>query len=199
MSTTIKDGTGTGNQVEVNTNNQLSTVSESLAKEEAETVKGETFVFHGRCHTAAATSGGLLTIENTSTDKDIVITRMYIDAFILTPLDLVITQIFGAASSGGTDISSTGIIQKNRGSALTLDAKLTISDAASDITLTGGTEYHSWIMTSGESILRDMVGTNLIPPGKFLSFGYERAGGGSASDGEIISFSINCYRGVNGS
>jgi len=39
---------------------------------------------------------------------------------------------------------------------------LTISDASSDMTVTGGTQFHEFLVQSKSSYQRDMKGTNIL-------------------------------------
>jgi len=189
----IKDGTGTGNRAKVNEKGQLSVISESLTSEGAQAQAGNAFILHAECHTAAAASGGLLQITNDN-GEDIEITRIYIDAYTITPTDLIITQVYDATGTAGTDISSTGIIQKNRGSAEMLAATLVVSDGSSDLTYTGGTQYHAFPVKTMTSQQRSMSGTNIIPKGKSILFGFKTVSGGNATNGEIISLTINLIK-----
>jgi hypothetical protein len=103
-------------------------------------------------------------------------------------------QIFDANISAGTDVTSTAIVNKNRGNTNLFDLTVKISDGSSDITYTGGTKYHSFPIKTMTSNFRDMAGTNIIPAGKSVLWAFKRVGGGSATDGEIISLSVNVIK-----
>jgi len=190
----IEDGKGKGYKAEVTTDNQLVVQSESVPSEAFKSFDGKAFIIHAECHTAVAASGGLMTILNNDTAYDMEITRIYIDACTLTPSDMLITQVFDADISNGTDVSSTAVIQKNRNTAESFDLTVTVSDASSDMTYTGGTQYHRFAMPTKTSQQRDMNGTNIIPATKSVTFGWLTASGGNATDGEIISLSVNVIK-----
>ena len=190
----IEDGKGKGYKAEVTTNNQLVVQSESIPSEAFQAQNGKAFIIHAECHTAVAASGGLMTILNNDTAYDLEITRIYIDACTLTPSDMIVTQVFDADISNGTDASLTAIVQKNRNTAENFDLTVTVSDASSDMTYTGGTKYHRFAMSSMSSQQRDMRGTNIIPATKSVTFGWLTASGGNATDGEIISLSVNVIK-----
>jgi len=189
----IRDGSGKGYVARVTTENRLATESKARPSEEVEAETGFAFILHGECHTAAATSGGLMYLTNTSTTKEIVVTRLYFDPHVITPTDLIITQVREPIASGGTDISSTGIIQKNFGVAPTAIGSLVISDASSDMTYTGGRQYHSFGLKNMTSQSRNMMGTNIIAPNTTILWGWKTAGGGNATDGEVVAISVNCF------
>lgn len=170
----------------------ITTVDEGAAA-----TKGNSFIIHGECHTALASSGGFISIKNISPTYNIAITRIYIDAGSLTN-HIIITQLKEPVTSGGTDVSSTAIVNKNFGSVNTLDAVVLISDASADLILTGGEKFHTFSCSSLESKQRNMKGTNIITQNKNWALGWKTESG-NAVDGEVISFSINCYlRNKNG-
>ena len=92
--TSITDGTGTGNKGKVNEFNQFVVLSESVPSEGTQAERGNGFILHGECHTAAASSGAFMSVTNNSSEYDLEVTRIYIDAHTLTPTDLVVTQVF---------------------------------------------------------------------------------------------------------
>jgi hypothetical protein len=189
---TIEDGSGSGYRAQVNSNNRLAVQSESIVGENIAARRGEAFIAHGECHLSAAASGGLLLLTNNSTSVDLEITRIYIDPHTITTTDLIITQFLNpTTTTGGTDISTTGLIQKNENYFDGLTATLKISDGASDLTYTGGSKYHSFPVSSMTPQQRNMNGTNVIAPNGSILFGFKTVGGGNAVDGQIISFSIN--------
>jgi hypothetical protein len=191
---TIKDGTGSGNLAKVDDKNRLYTYSVTEPTEQVEAENGLSFIIHKECHTAASTGGGLLYIKNNDSDYDMVIKRIFIDSHTITSEDLICVQVFDATISNGTDISTTALINKNRGSSKTFDLTVKCSDSSSDITYTGGTQYHSYPIKTMTQYFRDMAGTIVIPAGKSILFGFKRVGGGSATDGQIISFSVNIIK-----
>ena len=195
MPDTIRDGGGTGSVARVDSSNRLHTESKSRQSEEVEAQDAKAFILHGECHLAAAVSGGLLYFTNTSSNKEVVITRIYIDPQVITPTDLIITQVRKpTTTSGGTDISSTGKIQKNFGASTDLEGVLVISDGSSDMTYTGGERYHSIPIKSMTSTPpRHMRGTNVIAPNTTILWGWKTVAAGNATDGEIISLSVNCF------
>lgn len=158
---------------------------------------GEAYIMHGECHTAAATSGALMYIKNTSATNSIHVTRIYIDVGTLTPTDMFLTQVINPTTvSNGTDITTTGVIQKatNKVNALkSSGATLKISDGSSDMTFTGGDQFHKYPVASRTSYQRSMNGTNVIGPGGEWIIGWESAG--TATDAQVISLSVNLYLG----
>ncbi len=189
------DGAGTGNRACVSTQNRLCTESKSRPSEEVEAEAGKSFILHGECHTAAATSGGLMYFTNTDSSAEIVITRIYIDSHTITPSDLVVLQVRSPATvSNGTDISTTGIVQKSYGLSTTLTGSLVISDGSSDMTYTGGTNYHSFPIKTMSQYTRNMIGTNIVSPNTTILWGWKTVAGGNATDAEIISLSVNCFK-----
>lgn len=193
MGITIDDGKGKGNQAQVNSANRLLTSSQSFAGEEVASAEGDGFILHAECHIAAATSGGLLYFKNTSSTFEVIVTRIYIDAGNLTD-SFIIRQIFDATIINGTDISTTGIVNKNRASGIILEGILTQSDGSSDMTLSGGDQYHSFPVESLKQYARDMKGTNILTPNKSIAWSWATVDGGNGVDGEIISISCNTYR-----
>jgi len=177
--------------------------SKSFSGEEQAAHDGDAYIFHSRSHLAAATSGALLYLKNTSSDTSIHITRMYIDAIgTLTPTDLILTQVINPTTvTGGTTISANtsaaGIVQKDTASVnalLSSGITMKVSDGSSNITFTGGDYFHAYnLLTDGVSTQRNMNGTNVIGPGGEWMIGWESAG--TATDAELISLSINCYLG----
>jgi len=167
----------------------------SLSGEESAAHDGNAYIVHGHCHTAAATSGGLMYIKNTSATDALHIGRIYIDPGVLTPTDMFLSKIINpTTTTGGTDTTASGVVQKNTGKTNALATNgliLKISDAASDFTYFGGNDYHHFPVASRTSIFRDMKGTNVIGPGGEWLLGWESAGG--ATDAEIIHVSVNLY------
>ena len=190
----LEDGRGSGNKAGVTTENQLLVQSESLPSEGFQAQMGKGFIVHAECHTDAAASGGLLLIQNLDTIYDYEITRIYIDPHVITPTDLIITQAFEPSVSNGSDVSSTAIVQKNRNTAEDFNLMIKISDGSSNLTYTGGNQYHSFPAKSMTSVQRDMKGTNIVPANKAMVFGWKTAGGGNATDGEVVSFSVNLIK-----
>jgi hypothetical protein len=133
-----------------------------------------------------------MAIKNTSADVKIAISRIYIDAHSLSD-SLIVEQIKNPTITGGTDISSTGIINKNYASSRDMTAILTVSDSISDMTFTGGLPYHAFPVESLKQYGRDMKGTNLLGQNDILVFGWETVDAGNAVNGEIVSFSVNVY------
>lgn len=178
----------------VNSIGQLSVLSEDVPSEGFQSRLGNTFIVHAECQTALAASGGLLQLTNNDASADIEITRIYIDGHTITPTDLIVTQVFDATGAAGTDVSLTAIVQKNRGSAEVLNASVVVSDASSDLTYTGGTQYHAFHVGNNESLQRNMNSTNIIPAGKSILWGWKTVSGSNAVDGEVISLSINLIK-----
>ena len=191
--TRIFDGTGTEHSAKVDKDGKLHVDSVIRSSEGEEAKKGNAFILHAECHLAAAASGGFLYFTNNEPDYDIVVTRIYIDAGTLTT-GVKVRQIKNPATvSNGTDISATGIIQKNFESHITLDASLVVSDGASDMTYTGGEQYHAFSLSTLQSQQRNMNETNIIGPGKTMLFGWS-ALTGSCTNAETVSFSINVIK-----
>lgn len=188
----IKDGEGGGTLAGVTSEHRLKTDAKSSVAEEVASQNERSFILHGRCHLATSTSGGFLAFRNDSVDRLIAISRIYIDAHSLTD-DLIVTQVKNPTISNGTDISSTGIINKNYTSRRDIIGTLYISDSSSDLTYTGGHEYHAFPVSSLQQYQRDMKGTNILGYEDIILFGWETTDGGNAVDGEIVSFSVNIY------
>ena len=188
----IRDGTGSGLLAKVEAGNRLKVASKTSFAEEIASQNDRAFIFHGRCHLSANSSGGFMAIKNTSPDVKIAVSRIYIDSHLLTD-NLIVEQIKNPTITGGTDISSTGIINKNFASSRAMTAILTVSDGSSDLTFTGGSPYHAFPVESLKQYPRDMKGTNLLGQNDTLLFGWETVDGGNAVNGEIVSFSVNVY------
>ena len=188
----IQDGAGGGFKAQVDTNHRLHVSSESFVIEEVRAIEEQAYILHGECHTAAAASGGLMYFKNTSTTYNVYITRIYIDPHTLSDT-YTIQQIFDTARTSGTDIGATGKVNKHRASGNVLEGDLYISDASNDMTFSGGTQYHSYPVTSRTSVQRHMNGTNVITPGKSIAFQWT-AVDGTGTDAEVISLSVNLYR-----
>lgn len=169
----------------------------SFSAEEQAAHDGNAYIAHAICETAAAASGGLLYLKNTTSDKDFHITRIYLDSQTLTTSNLLITQWLNPTTvTGGTDITSTGITQKNTTKANTFassGAILKHSETTNDITFTGGNKYHEFAIDDRENLFRDMQGTNVIGPGGELIIGFKTEDGTNATDGDKISISVNGY------
>ncbi len=190
----IEDGQGQNGWMGVDSDQRGMVQSKSRPSEEVEAEAGRAFIFHGVCRTAVAAAGGFLHFKNTSTTHDVVITRVYIDPQTLTDADLLVNQVLDPTiNAAGTDISSTGVVQKNAGSGNSLTGTLTISDASADMTFTGGTNYHEIGLNSRTPQQRDMKGTNIITPQKSVGWSWKLEDGSSAVGDQIVSFSINCY------
>jgi len=198
MSETIKSG-DSGYIAKVDSNNRLFVDSKSTFAEEVAAYRENSYIWHGKCHLAAGTSGGLMSFTLNDPNFAYAITRMYFDAYTLTN-DILIHQVKNPTPSGGTDVSLTNMINKNFTSGQTQFGTLKISDATSDITYTGGEDYHSFVIGSKEKIHRSMNGTNVLSNNNTIVFGWETLGGGTSGDGvdathtDIISLSINGYR-----
>lgn len=193
MTTVLKSGRS-GYTATVNSNERLLTSSEGHDVEGVRAHTGDAFVMYGMCHLAAATSGGFLYFTNTDSTHHIHITRILIDAHSLSD-NIIIHQVKNPDTvTGGTDVSTTNLVNKNFGSGTTTDGTLVMSDGSSDMTYTGGTRYHSLPIGSLQSKPRDMRGTNIVTNAKTILWGWETVDGGNAVDGEIISFSVNYYK-----
>ena len=190
----ITDGTGAGYRGKVNKYNQFEVLSESVPSEGTQAQRGNGFIIHAECHTAAASSGGLMIITNNESEYELEVTRIYIDPHTITPSDLIITQVFDATPSGGTDVSSTAVVQKNQGSAVDFDLSVTISDASADLTYSNGTQYHAFPVKTMTGVQRNMNNTNILPRSKSILWGWKTRSGANATDGEIVSLSVNVVR-----
>lgn len=188
----IRDGTGKGFLAKVDVNNRLRVDSKSSVAEEVAAQNERAFILHGECHLAAAASGGLLAFTSTSVDKLVAISRIYIDAHVLSD-NIIVTQVKNPTISSGTDISETGIVNKNYTSRQELLGTLKISDSSADLTYTGGEQYHAFPAPSMTSQQRDMKGTNILGQNDTIVFGWKTADGSNAVDGEVIALSINIY------
>ncbi len=190
----IKDGGGRAFLAKVSSQQRLLVESKSRSSEEVEAQNGQSFVLHGECHLAAAASGGLMSLANSETLFNVFITRIHIDVHTLTPVDLVVTQVKNPTISNGTDISTTGIVNKNYASGVVLAGTLTISDGSSNMTYTGGSQYHAFPVQTMQQYIRDMQGTNIVNPDTIILWGWKTRSGSNATDAEIISLSVNCVR-----
>jgi len=198
MPETIKDGSS-GNIAKVDSAGRLWTNAKSNAAEEVASHNGNAYIFHGECHLAAATSGGLMYYKHTSQDKHLHITRLYFDAQTLSN-DILIYQVKNPTTvSNGKDVSSTGIINKNFSSGQAINGTLKISEGSDDITYTGGTNYHAFVLSSKQSTQRNMLGTNVLKNNDEILWGWTTLGGGTSGNGvaatntDIISLSMNFY------
>jgi len=189
---TIKSG-DSGYVAKVDSNKRLFVDSKSSFAEEVAAYRGNAYIWHAQCHLAAATSGGLMAFTSTDPNFAYAITRLYFDAHSLSD-DIIIHQVKDPTLSGGTDISSTGKINKNFSSGKTQLGTLVISDGSADLTYTGGTDYHAFVLQNKQCIQRSMNGTNVISNNDVICWGWETLDGANAVDGEIISLSINGYR-----
>lgn len=168
------------------------------SSEENAAEDGDAYAIHGVCRTAAAASGVLLYMKNTSSVNQLHLTRIYIDPQTLTDADLLITQWHTpTTTTGGTDITTAGgIIQKNTGKNNALEESgltVIISDAASDMTFTGGTKFHEIPVTSRVPIDREVRATNIIAPGGEWFLGFKLEDGSAAVGDQIISLTINGF------
>lgn len=189
--TIIEDGKGSGVKAEIDSQNRLQVNARSEPSEESESVVGRSFILHALCYTKAATGGAFLTVTNNDTAFNMHVTRIYIDPYTLTDTDLRITQVFDATISGGTDISLNtdfGIDQKNRSFADRFDLTLKHADASTAMTYTGGVEYHDFKASTQQ---RNMQGTNILPAGKSITWGWRLEDGNTAVADQIVSFSVN--------
>ncbi len=193
MGLIIEDGTGHGYQVGVTKENQMLVQAEQVFSEEKKAQQGDSYILHGVCHLSASTNGGLLYFTNTSSDSNVAITRIYFDAHSLYD-DIIITQIKNPATVvNGTDITATGIVNKNYTSGNELEGTLVISDGSSDMTFTDGSQYHSFVLQSLSGIQRDMRGTNILGLNDTIVFGWATVDGANAVDAEEIALSVNLY------
>lgn len=192
MPETIKSG-DSGYIAKVDSNNRLYVDSKSFFGEEVGAKEGDAYIWHGQCHLAAATSGGLMSFTSADQTFAYAITRIYIDCHTLSD-DIIIHQVKNPTLTGGTDISTTGIINKNFQSGKTQQGTLKISDGSANLTYSGGTDYHAFVVQTLKSYQRNMQGTNILKNGDSILLGWETVDGANAVDGEIISISINGYR-----
>jgi len=192
MTTVIKSG-NSGYVAKVDSNNRLFVDSKSFFSEEVAAQLGNAYIWHGECHLKAAASGALMGFTSSDQEYAYAITRIYIDAHSLSD-DIIIYQVKKPTLSGGTDISSTGIINKNFASGKSQLGTLLISDGSADLTYTGGANYHSFVVQSLQSTQRNMQGTNIIANNNTICWGWATVDGGSAIDGEKIALSVNGYR-----
>ncbi|MEE8382220.1 MAG: hypothetical protein V3R78_10160 [Thermodesulfobacteriota bacterium] len=181
-----------GNVARVDDDNRLHTNSKSFFAEEVASQNGRAFIWHSECHLAAATSGGLLAFTSTDQTDITAISRIYIDAHSLTD-DIIVYQVKNPTLIGGTDIGANGIVNKNFTQGRTMAGNLVTSDGSADLTYTGGTNYHSFIISSKEKVIRDMRGTNILGNGDVILWGWATLDGGNAVDGEKIALSVNTY------
>lgn len=189
MGFSIRNGVGNSDLAKVDNNNRLHTLANVIGSELAASKVGLSFIAHGRCHLAAAASGAFCAIQNTSTTHDLYITRIYLDGHTLTD-DIVITQSKNPTVSSGSVVT---IVNKDFGEAKLAEATFTISNSSADLTLTGGTDYHAFVIRTLSSEMRDMRASNLLKQDDIIGWKWETIDAGSAVNAEIISFSINMF------
>ena len=159
-------------------------------------LSGQAFIIHAECHLSASAAGGFLSIKIDESDRVFVITRIFADAHTLTTPLAILQVKEPATTTGGTGIStstSVGITNKNYTKGTVLSATITQSDGSSDLTYTGGQTYHSFPLASGETQSRDMKSTNILGKNDTILFGWKTLSGGNATNGEIVSISVNGY------
>jgi len=189
----IESGVGNGQWAKVDSKNRLHVRSAAFSGEGFEAKEGDSFILHGQCHIAAATSGALLYFKNTSSKYHVHITRIYIDGLSLGD-SFIVTQEFDPVRTNGTDIGATGKVNKNRGSANVLEGDLYISDGSSDMTFASGVEYHAFPVQTLSQYMRNMNGSNVLTQNTSIGFGWSTADAGNGVNGELISISVNVYR-----
>lgn len=190
----IEDGTGKGYKLKINSDNQAAVFSESQPSEGVQSQKGNSFILSARTYLKASNEGGLFYILNNDPSADLEVTRIYTYPHTLTPTNLVMTQIFDPVITGGEDVSSTAIINKNRGNSKVFDLTIKISSSSTAMTYTGGTTYHEPPLVSRTQNSRNMNGTNILPSGKSILFGFYTEDGSNATDAETIYFSVNIIK-----
>lgn len=188
----IADGAGTGDKAKVGASNRLFVASRSSFAEEIGARNERSFILYGQCHLAAATSGAFMAFRNDNSDIMYAISRIYIDTHSLSD-NLIITQVKNPTRTNGTDISTTGIVNKKFTAGRGLSATLWISDSSSDMTFSGGSTYHAFPVKTLSQHLRDMKGTNILSKNDIIGWGWSTVDGSNAVDGEIVSFSVNLY------
>jgi len=191
MTSQIQDGAGGVTWAKVDTNNRLHVSSESFAGEEIAAHNEDSFIVHGVCHLAASTDGALLSIKNTSADYHYHITRIYIDPHVITPAVLHLTQVANPTVTNGST-TTIQVLNKNLGSGASLVSESKISNGAADLSFSGGTVFHDYLVQSKTSTQRNMLGTNVVTPGKTWGIAYNSTV--AATDGETIGLSVNIYR-----
>ena len=192
----IYDGTGTNLRAAVKSDevvNRLQVSSESIPYEGARAVSGRSGIIHGVCYFGASSSGGLLSIENTSTTRNIVLTRLYFDAHVLAAPVQIVQVKAPATITGGEDTTTTSRVQKNYGSQVSHAMVVTQATSGNTMSYTGGEEYHNFSMSSLQSQNRNMNSTNIIPPGTKVIWGFytSRVGAHNMGGTESISLSLN--------
>lgn len=183
----VQDGSGSGYVAKVDSSNRLHTAARSQVSEESAAEIGDSYIAHGRCHLSADSSGGFMSMKNTSSTKVMKITRIYIDAHNLSD-SLIIGQVKNPTVANGTLVDP---VNKNFASGNVSGVELYISDSSSDLTITGGDPYHAFAIASLQHMVRDMKGTNVIYAGDIIAWTWETVDGGNAIDGEIVSLSVN--------
>ena len=168
----------------------------TVSSEEDAAHKGMAYALHGVCHLAAATSGVLMYFKNTSALNTLHITRVHIDPQgAMTPTDLLVNFTLNPTTqTSGTDITSTGVVQKttNKVNALK-DAGITlkISDGSADATFTGGDQFEEFPITDVTSVLRNLDGAVDVGPGGEFIVGWASAG--TATDAELVGVTVQVY------
>lgn len=193
MADILQDGFGTGAKAKIR-EGRLFVDSRSEPSEGVAADSGNSFVISAECRTAGATSGLFMSIKNNDPAFDFKVTRIYIYPQTLTDADLLCTQVFDSTVTGGSDVSSTAIVNKNRGSSNVIDLTVIASDASADATYTGGTEYHKLPLNSRTTSSRNMNGTNILSAGKSINFGWELEDGSTAVDDQIVYFAVNIIK-----
>lgn len=191
MSQVIKSGSS-GNILIINNEGQLLGRVRSASSEEHRSDGGQSFILSAECHLSASINGGLMAFKNTDPSDHVHITRLYFDSLTAND-DIIIYQVKNPTISNGTNVSTTNIINKNFENNRTLSGVLTVSDASSDLTYTGGSKYHSFVLEAKKSRMRDMMGTNVLGNNNMVLFGWATLDGANAVDGDKISISLNCF------
>jgi hypothetical protein len=188
----IKSG-DSGYTAKVDSNNRLFVDSKSFFSEEIAAQLGNAYIWHAECHLAATATGAFMGFTSNDQNYDYAITRIYIDAQTLSN-DIIIYQIKNPTLVGGSDITTTGIINKNYKSGKIQLGTLLVSNGVADLTYTDGINYHAFVISNKVSTQRNMLGTIIISNGDTICWGWATLDGGVAVDGEKIAFSVNGYR-----
>lgn len=192
MSEQIIDGTGNSYRAKVGESHRLFVASRSSDAEEIAARNERAFILHCECHVSADASGAFLAFRNDSSDILYAVSRIYIDSHSLSD-DLIVRQVKNPTRSGGTDISATGIVNKNYASNREVTGTLWHSDSGANLTLSGGSKYHAFPVTTLKQYTRDMRGTNILGKNDVIGWTWSTVDLGNAVDGEIVSFSVNIY------
>ncbi len=170
MSTTIKDGTGSGNTTKVNSEGRLFTNSAIIEDDSLKAQEGEAFLNASQQTLTSANESALIYIENTGT-RDIIITRIaFISNFSTggAATELIGVTIF-MNSTGGTIVSdAVNATSSNRNLGSNNELTANIYAGGEGKTITGGTKLLPGARISAPGI-GALTSSLILPKGSNLA------------------------------